>query len=179
MKNLIISVLSGLVVGLFYIGVILLVSSPLILLTRMGFFLGDAETVVGQILGESLLQFTELGAITIILIIIQILLFLAACVVTFIFLSKVLNALLSDKDEKYFRGLYKIVFLVVLIVPEILTIITIFLPKIPFKILLFVDVGLAGVVFAFTTILAKKILPDVMKTQNKKYLFGEKRDEED
>ena len=179
MKNLIISVVSGLFVGLFYIGVILLVSSPLILLTRMGFFLGDSETVVGQILGESLLQFTELGATTIILMVVQILLSLAACIVTFIFLSKVLNALLSDKDEKYFRGLYKIVFLVVLIVPEILTIITIFLPKMPFKILLFVDAGFAGVVFAFTTILSKKILPDVMKTQNKKYLFGEKRDEED
>ena len=100
MKNLIISVVSGLFVGLFYIGVILLVSSPLILLTRMGFFLGDAETVVGQILGESLLQFTELGATTIILMVVQILLSLITCVVTFIFLSKVLNALLSDKDDR-------------------------------------------------------------------------------
>ena len=178
MKNLIISVVSGLFVGLFYMGVILLVSSPLILLTRMGFLLGDAETIVGQILGESLLQFTELGTSTIIVIIVQILLSLAACIVTFIFLAKVLNALLSDKDEIYFRTLFKIVFLIVLIVPEILTIMTIFLQKMPFKVLLIIDACLVAVVFTFSTILSNKILPDVMNAQNKKYLFGEKRDEE-
>ena len=177
MKNLIISVLSGLFVGLFYIGIIILVSSPLIMLTRMGFFLGDAGTVVGQILGESLLEVDDLGATTIILIVVQILLFLATCFITFIFLSKVLNALLSDKDEKYFRKLYKAVFLIVLIVPEILTIITIFLPKLPFKILLIIIGSFAGIIFVFTTVLSKKILPDIMKCKNEKYLFGEKHEE--
>lgn len=154
-------------------GVVLLVSSPLTLLVRMGFLLGDSEAVVGHILGESLLSLADVGVTTIILIVVQILLSLGACVVTYIFISKVLNAMLKDDDESYFRTLYKIFFLLVLIIPEVISIITIFVPAIPLKLIMWIDLGIAFVVFLFTTILAEKILPDLMECQNKKFFFGE------
>lgn len=175
MKNLITSVIFGFLIGIIYIAVMLLISSPLVLLVRMGFLLGDANMVVEQILGEPLLNFIDLGSSTIILIVVQIFLCLATFVITYIFISKVIDAFLSDKDESYFRTLYKILFLIAFIVPEILTVISIFIPVIPIKTILIVDSSIAGIIFMFTTFLVEKVLPDTMKFQNKKYLFGEKK----
>lgn len=174
MKKLIISVLVGLLTAFAYIGVMLLISAPFMLLIKMGLLgIVSGESTVAAVVSNltgSLKGITgKIGNVALAIIIIQSVLFLIMCFVSFVFMTKVMEVYL--KEDRYFRRLYDAVFFVVMIVPEILIILSLFF-GFSVSIAIYILLGLTGIVTTFATIMATKVLPDLMKNTNRRYLLN-------
>ncbi len=174
MKNLIISVLMGLVAALAYIGIMLVISAPFMLLIKMGLLgivSGDSTVaaVVANLTGSLKGITGQIGKVAIAILVIQSVLFVVMSVVSFMFMTKVMGVYL--KEDSYFRHLYDGVFLVVMIVPEVLIILSLFF-GFSVTIAVYILLGLTGLVTTFSTIMAGKVLPDLMKNTNRRYLLN-------
>ena len=172
MKKMVISVLLGLVVGLSYIGIMLLISLPFLLLFRMGILSlpsGAVESVAVILnLSGTLKDISADMGIGSLVLLGQIVLFLVLDTVTFIFMTKIMKIFLkSDKD---FQRLYNGSFAFVFIVPEIFVILATFF-NFPLAIALAFILIITVLVIIFSTVMATKILPDLMKNQNRKYIL--------
>ena len=174
MKKLIISVLVGLLAVFAYIGIMLLISAPFMLLIKMG-LLGilSGESTVAAVVSNlcgSLKGITgQLGNMALAIIIIQSVLFVILSVVSFIFMTKVMEVYL--KDDRYFRRFYDVIFFIVMILPEVLIILSLFF-GFSVKILLYILMGLTILVTTFASVMAGKVLPDLMKNTNRRYLLN-------
>lgn len=173
MKKLVVSVLLGLLIGLGYLGIMMLVTVPFLLLIRMGFFeimteAASVATVVTNITGSVKDITGSLGSVSIIVLVAQVALFVLLSVVTFVFMTKVMKVFL--KDDSYFRHLYDAIFVLIMLVPEVLIILSLFF-SFPVDITVYVILGITILVVIFALVMANKILPDLMKNQNRKYLL--------
>ena len=173
MKKLIIAVLCGLGAGLAYISIMMLISAPFMLLIRMGLLevLTDPEasqTVVGNIVGEMKDIASSVTTPAIIILAVQGLLFVFLGAVSFIFMTHVMRIFLAE--DSYFRHLYDVVFFIVMIIPEILILLALFF-NFSLSATLYIILGITMLIFVFVTIMAGKILPDLMKNKNRKYLL--------
>ncbi len=173
MKKLVISVLLGFLVGFAYIAIMMLVSTPFLLLFKMGLLdistgITAVDAVISNITG-SLKDITgNISTIAVVIIIIQCILFLTLSFVSFMFLKKVMEVFLAD--DEYFRHLYEIVFAILMFIPEILIILSLFF-HFPVGITIFIILGITLIISIFSTTMAGKVLPDLMKHKESKYLL--------
>ena len=173
MKRLIIAVLCGLCAGLAYIGVMMLISAPFMLLIRMGLLelvtdAGSSQTVISNITGEMQDIVSTSATPALIILAVQAFLFILLGAVSFIFMTQVMKVFLSD--DSYFRHLYDAVFFIVMIIPEILIVLALFF-NLSLSLALYIILGITVLIFIFVTVMAGKILPDLMKNKNRKYLL--------
>ncbi len=175
MKNFLRSVLLGLLLGAIYVATLVFIISPLLFLFKEGFIglmMGRVNITdfIRNVLGRHRDMPYKLDPYSLSIIIIQIILFLAVCVTSYIFLSKVLRTLLTGEGEEYFQMFYKIIYLFFLFVPEILIFLSLFFKFPVIKTIVTVGAIVATVsVFAF--VITVKVLPDVIKNRNSKFLL--------
>ncbi len=174
MKKLIISVIFGLFIGLVYILMTLVVCSPLLMLCKFGLVelltggTVDFSGVVMCVAGNS--AFPSLGTVSVFVIAVQALLCIGAGVLAFLFMKSVLKAHLPN--EGYFRHLYEAVFLILLIVPETLVLLSV-LFKFPVTAVVIIVAAIAILVCIFSVIMSVKVLPDLMKNGNRRDILKE------
>ncbi len=177
MKNFLISVLLGLLLGAIYLGMLVFIISPLLFLFKEGFIgvmIGTVNVTdfIRNVLGRSQGLPYSLDTYSCAIIIVQIILFLSACVFAFYFLSRVLKELLTGEGEEYFRMFYKIVFFIFLFIPEILIFMSLF-----FKFQVIKTITIIGVIISmistFAIIITSIVLPDVIKNRDSKYMLAE------
>lgn len=177
MKNFLISVLLGLLLGAIYLGMLVFIISPLLFLFKEGFIgvmIGTVNVTdfIRNVLGRSQGMPYSLDPYSLAIIIVQIILFLSVCIVAFYFLSNVLKELLTGEGEEYFRMFYKIVFFIFLFIPEILIFMSLF-----FKFPVIKTITIIGVIISmistFAIIITSIVLPDVIKNRDSKYMLAE------
>ena len=118
----------------------------------------------------------KLDRYSLIIIIVQIVLFAVVCVAAYCFLSKVLKELLTGEGEEYFRWFYKIIYLIFLFIPEILIFMSLFF-KFPVVRTIIIISAIDSLISTFAIIITSKVLPDVIKNRDSKYIIeGEKRE---
>ncbi len=163
MKNLISSVLLALFIALLLGAAFFVYISPIMLLSRFGFFSispfsgFSMSDVVRLVCAESISASTPLVGKAIFVLVFQIFLSLLASLFGFLFFSKVMRIFLPNDD--YFCSFYKFLIALAFFFPAIFGAISIFF-RLPVKIVLLV---LGGVIFALTaffSIMILKILPD-------------------
>ena len=175
MKNFLKSVLLGLLIGIIYIASLAFIISPLLFLFKEGFIglmLGkvNATDFIRNVLGQAQGIPYRLDPYSIAIIIVQISLFLTVCITTYIFLSKVLKELLTGEGEEYFQSFYKIIYMVFLFVPEILIFMSLFF-KFPVIKTIIITGSIVAVVSVFAFIITIKVLPDVIKNRDSKFIL--------
>lgn len=175
MKNFLISVLLGLLLGVLYLGVLAIIISPLLFMFKEGFIgimLGTVNVTdfIRNVLGRSQGMPYRLDPYSLTIICVQIALFITVCVTAFYFLSKVMKELLTGEGEEYFRMFYKIIFFILLFVPEILIFLSLF-----FKFPVIRTIAIVGIIISaitsFATIITTVVLPDVIKNRDSKYIL--------
>ncbi|MBP5601108.1 MAG: hypothetical protein J6X78_00115 [Treponema sp.] len=174
MKNLIISAICGLIVGILCFGMTVLVCVPCLMLAKFGVWdvingTGNLEHLVSCICSKQGLSLAgAMSTDTLILISVQIALCLALSVTAYIFLSKVMKVHLPKQE--YFRHLYNVVFFILFFVPEFLVILAIFF-RFPVKLALILIGVIIAETAAFATIMSNKILPDLLNNEREQKLF--------
>jgi len=174
MKKLIVSVIFGIVTGLLYIAMTIFMSSPLLLLSKFGlidFWLENGVSLSNVINGIiSNKSCVELSSTSIILLTIQSILCVGVGVLSFAFVKKVMKIHLPK--EGYFRHLYDVVFFLLFVIPEILIILSILFN---FSVLIVVSVivVITVLVSIFAIIMSVKILPDLLKNENRRDILEE------
>lgn len=175
MKKFLISILLGLALGMAYVGLLVVAFLPLILLLRSG-ILGlvggtvDPTVFLRNVLGLNESIMYSLDVSSIIMMAMQLALYAAITVFTLLFIKKVLEIHLSQDGGDYFKKYYMVVFSILLIVPEIFIIISVFM-KFPLYKSLFAIGGIVALVFVFGTVTAFRVLPDVIKNEGVKDIF--------
>ncbi|MBR6914524.1 MAG: hypothetical protein IKN34_12125 [Treponema sp.] len=168
MKNLIISVILGLFVGLLYIALMLSVSSPLLLLAKFGFidlFAGssDIQRFIDSLVSN--VVYEGLGSLSLAVIVVQSALCIGAGALAFVFLKSVMKVHLPN--EGYFRHLYDAVFFILFLVPEVLLVLSI-LFNFSLLVTVIAIVIITVLVCAFSIVMSVKVLPDLMKNENRR-----------
>ena len=175
MKNFLFSVLLGLLLGAIYLGMLIFIIAPLLFLFKEGFIGLMTGTVnvtdfIRNVLGRYQGVPYKLDPYSLTIIIIQIILFFTMCLIAYLFLCKVLKELLTGEGEEYFQRWYKVVYLIFLFIPEILIFLSLFF-KFPVIITIKI-VGLIGAIIStFAIIISSKVLPDVLKNRDSKYIL--------
>ena len=175
MKNFLISVLLGLLLGLLYLGALAIIISPLLFFFKEGFIgimLGTVNVTdfIRNVLGRSQGMPYRLDPYSLTIIIVQIALFVAVCVTAFCFLSRVMKELLTGEGEEYFRMFYKIIFFILFFVPEILIFLSLFFKFPVIRTITIVGI-IIGAITTFATIITAVVLPDVIKNRDAKYIL--------
>lgn len=177
MKNFLKSVLFALLIGLIYLGMLVFIITPLLFLFKEGFIglmvgnvniLSFISSVLGQIKGN----FYRIDAYSLGIIITQIVIFLATCGVSFWFFNRVLKDLLTGDGESYFRIFYEAIYLVFLFVPEILVFMSLFFKFPVIRTIIIIGIILF-LVFILALIITLKVLPDVIKNRDSKFMLEE------
>lgn len=168
MKNLIISVILGLFVGLLYMTLMLTVSSPLLLLAKFGFidlFAGSSEIqrVIDSIVSN--VVYEGLGSLSLTVIVGQSVLCIGAGALAYVFMKSVMKVHLPN--EGYFRHLYDAVFFILFLVPEVLLVLSV-LFNFPLLVAVIAIILITVLVCAFSIIMSVKVLPDLMKNENRR-----------
>ncbi|MCF0117506.1 MAG: hypothetical protein HUJ61_05590 [Bacilli bacterium] len=181
MKNFLKSVLLSLLLGVIYVSILALIIAPLLFLFKEGFIGLMTGTVnlndfIPNVLGRKHGIPYMLDPYSLTIIVIQIILFLVVCITAYIFLSKVLKDLLIGEGEEYFQMFYKIIYIIILFVPEILIIMSLFF-KFPVMLTIIIVSGIGTLLSTFAFIITGRVLPDVIKNRNSKYILeGEKNE---
>lgn len=177
MKKFLVSILLGLALGIVYVGLLVAAFLPLILLFKSG-LLGlvggsiNPTDFLKNVLGLNTGLMYKLDVSSLIIIVMQLALYAAISVCTFMFMSKVLAVHLSADGGNYFQGFYNFIFAVLLFVPELLIILSVFFRLPLYKSLIGVGI-VAGLIFIFATITAFRVLPDVVKNEEVHDIFEE------
>lgn len=181
MKNFLCSVLLGLLLGVLYLVTLIFIISPLLFLFKEGFIGLMTGTVnvtdfIRNVLGRFQGMPYTLDPYSLTIIIIQIVLFAVVCIAAYCFLSKILKELLIGEGEEYFRLFYKIVYFIFLFIPEILIFMSLFL-KFPVIRTIIIISCIDSLITTFAIIITSKVLPDVIKNRDSKYILeGEKHE---
>lgn len=176
MKKLTNSILLGLVIGLVFVAVMLLVMTPMLTLARYGYVSLFTENIsvfdfvknIGKDLFGKPIEFDGPTAFVVFM---QCGLCLLVGLSMFITMANVLKSHLSGNDFAYFRRIYGFVYFVLYLLPEILIMLSIFF-NFPLLVTLIVVACIVGLVFLFGFIITKKILPDLKEYDDNNSIYG-------
>ena len=181
MKSFLKSVLLCLLLGVIYVCILAFIIAPLLFLFREGFIGLMTGTVnisdfIRNVLGRMQGVPYKLDPYSLTIIIIQIVLFMSVCVLAFIFFLKILKELLTGEGEEYFQMFYKIIYFILLFVPEILIFMSLFF-KFPVMTTIYIVSGLGSLLLTFAGIITGKVLPDLIKNRDSKFILeGDKNE---
>ena len=167
MKKFVSSVIYSLIMTFVSVAVIFLLQAPLMSLVYYGFLAGNNSANFNMNVVKKL---SNTDAITIVVLVVQVLLTFCFIFAMFRFISKVIHIFL--KDEKLIRPYYLVFFFMSSVVPVVLIFLSIFL-KIRLTIMTLVVEGVFTALNMVIIIFSRKILPDTTDHEYRKYLFSE------
>ena len=165
MRKFVTSMIFSLIMNLLSVAVIFLLQAPLLTFVYYGFFLESNSAIFSA---NIINKIVNIDSFTLFLMIVQIVLTLSFIFSLFFFIAKVINVFL--KDEKLIKPYYIIFFVLTLIIPVLLILLSVFL-KVKLVILTII---VEFVFFTLNTVLiifSRKLFPETTNTEYRKYLF--------
>lgn len=167
MRKFVSSMILSMIMTLSSLCVIFFLQAPLISFVYYGFF---SESNVQKISSNIINKMCNRDSITIIILLTQIILTYFFVFALFSFITKVIHIFL--RNEKLIRPYYIFFFFMTLILPVILIFLSIFL-KMKLSILTIIFVIIFTGLNTVLILMARKILPETVDTEYRKYLFTE------
>lgn len=164
MKRFVVSIIYSLIITLLSVAMIFLLQAPLTTIVYYGLFANDNLLEFIQNINKT----PSADSITIVMVTVQIVLSLAFVSVLSVFFRKIIRIFL--KNEKLIRPYYITFFFMTLVVPIVFVFVSV-LFRIRLFILIFVITGVFTVLNIVLTIFSKKIFPETIDYEYRKYLF--------